>query len=76
MKYQHKITKIVVQAEKFTEEKQIQLIHETQLVFGQVKKDQYLLSFFNEKGEVVNQQIINKEQFLEQYEPKVELLLG
>ena len=47
MKYQHKITKIVVQAEKFTEEKQIQLIHETQLVFGQVKKDQYLLSFFN-----------------------------
>jgi hypothetical protein len=75
MKYKHKITQITVQAQQFNNDTQLQLITENQLVFGQVKKDQYLVSYFNDKGEVINQIILDEDVFKNTYEPVKQLLL-
>ncbi len=77
MKYQHKITKVIVQVEKFNGDHQLQLICENKIISGQIKKGQYLISYFaenNSAGVIVDQKIMDEDVFLKLYEPKKELL--
>ena len=76
MKYQHRTTKIVVHAQQFKLDQTIHLISEHQIIDGQIKNGQYVVSFYSPEGEIVNQKIMDEDLFLEQYEPKKELLLG
>ena len=75
MKYQHKITKIIVDAKKYNSTQQLQLLTEVGLVFDQVKGGQYLISHLNERGEINKQYIIDEDVFLQNYMPVKELLL-
>ena len=74
MKYKHKITQIVVQAQQFHNDTQLQLIVENSVVSGQVKKDHYLVSYFNDRGEIINQVILDEETFNNTYEVVKQLL--
>jgi hypothetical protein len=53
---------------------QLQLIVENQVILSEVKKDQYIVSYFNDRGEVINQVILDEETFNNTYEVVKQLL--
>ena len=75
MKYQHKITHIVVEAAKFQRDTQVELISENKLILTPIKEGQYLVSRFNDKDEIISQVILNEDAFNNTYEPLKQLLL-
>lgn len=70
MKFKNKFTGKIVEAKKFKDTQQIQVLTEGQLIFAQVLKDQWVV-YLDED----NHKILNEDLFTATYEPVKELLL-